>query len=57
MSGYVYIKTEQHLWTVGHYDPERRFHPESDHTNAEDAAKRVAWLNGSTWDYHKEDGS
>jgi len=44
---YVYIRTESQLWTVGFYDPKGRFIPESDHDNKEDAARRVAWLNGS----------
>jgi len=46
---YVYIKTESALWTVGHYDPRsNKFIPESDHDNPEDAASRVARLNGSS---------
>lgn len=43
---YVYIKTEPQLWTVGHYAPDGKFVPESDHDNTEDAAERVAFLNG-----------
>lgn len=44
---YVYIRSEPGLWTVGFYDPSGRWHAESDHDNTEDAAKRVAWLNGN----------
>lgn len=44
---YVYIKSESSLWTVGFYSPDGQWHPESDHSSAEEAAKRVAWLNGS----------
>ena len=46
---YVYIKPkgEPSLWTVGFYDPDGNWHPESDHSNPDDAADRVAWLNGS----------
>lgn len=54
---YVYIKSEKagqqgpdswgDLWTVGHYDPAGKWHPESDHKDEEAAAKRTAWLNGS----------
>lgn len=44
---YVYIKSEPGLWTVGFYDPQGQWVPESDHGTAEEAAKRVAWLNGS----------
>lgn len=62
MSGaYVYIQSEKagswrngrgeverwgDLWTVGHYDPDGKFIPESDHKSAADAAARVAYLNG-----------
>ena len=44
---YVYIRSEPGLWTVGFYDPEGRWQPESDHTAQREAAERVAWLNGS----------
>jgi hypothetical protein len=44
---YVYIQSEPGLFTVGFYDPSGQFQPESDHRDSEDAAKRVAWLNGS----------
>lgn len=45
---YVYKKTQDDpdLWTVGFYDPEGKWMPESDHSNPEDAAKRVHYLNG-----------
>ncbi|BEH60134.1 hypothetical protein NQH47_15155 [Burkholderia pseudomallei] len=48
---YVYIESERSsdgvLYTVGFYDPQGKWHAESDHASACDAAKRVAWLNGS----------
>ena len=44
---YVYIRSEPGLWTVGFYDPEGQWQPESDHPTQRDAAERVAWLNGS----------
>ena len=44
---YVYRQTESELWTVGFYDPQGHWHPDSDHATQEEAAKRVAWLNGS----------
>jgi hypothetical protein len=44
---YVYIKSEPGLYTVGFYDPNGKWHPESDHDNPEKASKRTAWLNGS----------
>jgi hypothetical protein len=47
MSGYVYIKSEPKLWTVGFYGPDGTWVSESDHSTAEEAARRVAWLNGS----------
>lgn len=43
---YVYIESEKGLYTVGFYDPKGKWHPESDHDNKEEAATRVAWLNG-----------
>lgn len=43
---YVYIRSEPQLWTVGHYDPQGRWQPESDHSTAGEAAERVAYLNG-----------
>ena len=44
---YVYIKSQPELWTVGFYKPDGKWEPESDHPDAEEAAERVAWLNGS----------
>jgi hypothetical protein len=43
---YVYIRSEPVLWTVGHYDPDGKWHPESDHADPEKAAQRVHYLNG-----------
>lgn len=45
---YVYIRTENSIYTVGFYDPNGRFIPESDHENLKDAAKRVHYLNGGS---------
>jgi len=45
---YVYIKSEPYLYTVGFYDPKGVWHPESDHDNTEEAAKRVHYLNGGS---------
>ena len=44
---YVYIHSEPELWTVGFYDPDGKWHTDSDHESQESAACRVAWLNGS----------
>lgn len=46
MTTYVYIKSEPGLWTVGFYGPNGTWSPESDHNDREEAAKRVATLNG-----------
>jgi hypothetical protein len=43
---YVYIQSEKKLWTVGFYDPQGKWHSESDHGIREDAAERVHYLNG-----------
>ena len=44
--GYVYIKNEPALWTVGFYRPDGKWEPESDHGSTEEAARRVVSLNG-----------
>lgn len=44
---YVYVKSEPGLWTVGFYKPCGEWEPESDHSSTEDAAQRVAYLNGN----------
>lgn len=46
MSGYVYIRSEPGLWTVGFYKPDGSWVAESDHSSPQEAAARVAWLNG-----------
>ena len=43
---YVYIRSEPGLWTVGFYRPDGSWEPESDHGSTEEAAARVAYLNG-----------
>jgi hypothetical protein len=43
---YVYMRSEPGLWTVGFYQPDDTWEPESDHRSSEEAAQRVAWLNG-----------
>lgn len=44
---YVYLKSpHEELWTVGFYDPSGEWHPESDHGSPQEAADRVAYLNG-----------
>jgi hypothetical protein len=52
---YVYIESEKwtdedgnkhHLYTVGFYDPNGKFQPDTDHDDKEKAAERVSWLNG-----------
>jgi hypothetical protein len=43
---WVYKQTEPGLWTVGFYDPEGKWHPDSDWDDWERAAERVRYLNG-----------
>jgi len=43
---YIYINSEPNLWTVGYYDPNGKFCPESDHDSENKAAARVHYLNG-----------
>ena len=45
-TNWVYIESEKGLWTVGFYDPSGEWHPESDHADREEAAKKVHYLNG-----------
>lgn len=47
---FVYVRSEPNLWTVGHYSPDGKWHPESDHSTADAAATRVHWLNGGNQD-------
>lgn len=43
---YVYIQSEPQLYTVGFYDPQGGWHPDSDYSNREEACERVHYLNG-----------
>lgn len=43
---YVYLNSEPGLWTVGFFDPKGNWIPESDYNDKDQAAKRVAYLNG-----------
>jgi len=52
---YTYIRSEPGLWTVGSYDPEGKWMPESDTNNVNYAAARVNWLNGGPSAEPKED--
>lgn len=45
---WVYIRSEDRLWTVGFYKPDGTWEPESDHSDPQSAADRVHWLNGGT---------
>jgi hypothetical protein len=47
---YVYIESQKGVFTVGFYDPQKKFRPDSDHETAESAAARVHYLNGGTTD-------
>lgn len=44
---YVYKRTEPQLWTVGFYAPDGEWHSEGDYGDREEAADRVAYLNGA----------
>jgi len=43
---HVYKRTEPNLWTVGFYDPQGLWYPESDHPTEKEAANRAIILNG-----------
>lgn len=46
---WLYLKSANDpcLFTVGFYNPRGEWEPESDHAKSEDAANRVAFLNGN----------
>lgn len=44
---WVYQRTEPLLFTVGFYDPEGKWHTDSDHDTQSETAERVAFLNGN----------
>jgi hypothetical protein len=44
--GWVYLKSEPGLWTVGYADSHGGWHSESDYASADAAARRVHYLNG-----------
>lgn len=48
MNTWVYERTESSLWTVGHYSPDGRWHPDSDYNTPQKAAQRCHWLNGGS---------
>ncbi len=43
---YVYIESEKGLWTVGFYTPSGEWISESDHSDRDNAARRIHYLNG-----------
>lgn len=45
---WVYIRGEPGLWVVGFYDPQGKWHADSDYALRESAAQRVHWLNGGS---------
>jgi len=47
MKSWVYIQTEKNLYTVGFFDPEAKWHSDSDHDTQLKAAMRVSYLNGN----------
>jgi hypothetical protein len=46
---WVYLKSDEALWTVGFYQPDGKFKPESDHDTPQAAADRVHYLNGGNY--------
>jgi hypothetical protein len=45
---YVYMMTGANLWTVGFFMPDGTFRSESDHESADNAGRRVHYLNGGS---------
>lgn len=48
MNTWVYKESEPGLYTVGFYTPSGAWKPDSDHTEREQAANRVYYLNGGS---------
>jgi len=44
---WVYKETEPGLWTVGYHDPDGQWTTDIDCGSRDEAARRVAWLNGA----------
>lgn len=45
-TAFVTKQTEPGLWTVGHYDGDGKWHPSSDHGDADGAEAHAHYLNG-----------
>lgn len=43
---FFYLQTEPNLYTVGFYDNNNKWRPDTDHPTREEAADRTAYLNG-----------
>jgi len=54
---FVYVRSESRLYTVGFYDPQGKWHPDSDHNTSEEAARRVNWLHGGDGEHYPESKS
>lgn len=52
---WVYVKSESNLWTVGFYDPQGKWHPESDHAYQFKTVRRVHYLNGGETESHPDE--
>ena len=44
---WVYIRSEPNLYTVGFYDPNGKWQPDSDWNDRDEARARCAYLNGT----------
>jgi len=43
---WIYRQTEPNLYTVGFYDPDGKWHADTDWRTSEEAASRCRYLNG-----------
>lgn len=50
---WVYLESEDGLFTVGFFDPDGEWHPETDWGTREEAAERVRYLNGGPMNREK----
>ena len=50
---WVYEQTEPCLFTVGHFDPQDKWHTDSDYNTREEAANRCAFLNSGVKSFYR----
>jgi len=52
---WIYIKVDNNIFSVGFYDKEGKFKPESYYITSAAAAQRVNYLNGGKYNYKSDE--